>query len=104
MARLSQVLLFSASLLGGAALHAAEAPSPLPTPDPVSSLEDRLRRMQELMNQMELQAEQTKSSLDKAKPQPISFGQGRLLLQQALYGPSFESASGAQLLLGFNLD
>lgn len=92
--------------------HAAEAPpaaAQTPAVPPVSSaqvvdLEDRLRRMQVLMDQIELQAEETKSSLDKAKPQPISFGQGQLLLQQAVYGPDFSTASGVQALLGFNLD
>lgn len=70
----------------------------------VQALNDKLHDMQELMNEIELQAEQTKASLDKARPQPISFGQGQLLLQEALYGPNFDAASGAQVVLGFDLD
>jgi hypothetical protein len=107
MSRLPHALLLSFGFCGAAWLHAAspETPAaPSASPEAVSDLEDRMRRMQALMNQIELQAEQTKAGLDKAKPQPISLGPGQLLLQEALYGPNFESASGAQAVIGFNLD
>jgi hypothetical protein len=103
---LPTALLLPALALAGSlsADPAPAAPAAPATSVQVQSLEDRLLHMQELMNEIELQAEDTKASLDKAKPQPISFGQGQLLLQEALYGPDFSSAFGTQALLGFNLD
>lgn len=102
--RLALLLCLSLTATPFAAESAPEAEALANNRERLQALDARLHDLQELLSQLELQAEQTKASLDKTRPQPISLGSGQLLLQQAFYGPSFETASGAQLLLGFNLD
>ena len=98
------------TLSPGLALRADVAPvTPVPSAaqtlsaQEVQEMDAKVRELHELFNRLELQAEQTKSQIDKAKPQPISFGQGTLLMANSMAWPNFDSRSGAQLNLGLNL-
>jgi hypothetical protein len=82
----------------------------------VQDMDAKVRDLRELFDRLELQAEQTKSQIDKAKPQAISFGSGELTLSNSMAWPvatsisgtavpsTFSSTGGAQALLGFNLN
>lgn len=112
--------------LGLRPLAAAETPAAPPgaTVTPASSLseqdvqamDNKVRELHELFNRLELQAEATRSQIDRAKPQPVSFGSGELKLMNSMAFPTaqtlsgtaspstFSSLSGIQALIGINLN
>ena len=111
------------TLSPGIALRADVAPTnPTPTAaqtlsaQEVQEMDAKVRELHELFNRLELQAEQTKSQIDKAKPQPVSFGQGELKLMNSTAWPvahklsgtavasTFDTMSGLQVLQGLNLN
>ncbi len=47
-------------------------------------MDAKVRDLRELFDRLELQAEQTKSQIDKAKPQAISFGSGEVTLGSSM--------------------
>lgn len=81
----------------------ASSASTAPAAQSLGEVEERLRKVQELINQLELQSEQVKSDMDKTKPQPISFGDGTIAFDFSAYLPNFQSNTGQTAHLGFNL-
>jgi hypothetical protein len=96
----------------GASVTAATAVSA----QDVQDMDDKVRELRELFDRLELQAEQTKSQIDKARPQAISFGSGELIMSNSMAWPvtstvnsvvvpsTFNTTSGLEALLGFNLN
>jgi hypothetical protein len=116
-----------AALLGPSLSSTAKADTPTSTPgsgsptaavsaQEVQDMDAKVRDLRELFDRLELQAEQTKSQIDKAKPQAISFGSGEVTIGNSMAWPVattlsgtanteyFSSLPGAQALLGFNLN
>ena len=100
---LAVLLLIGATARAAAPVAASPQTPPASSQESVNDLEDRLRKVQELLNQLELQSEQVKSDMDKNKPQPISFGDGTIEFAESTNLTNLQSLSGQTAHLGFNL-